>query len=428
MVHTTETEYVDFKYPFSNPSHAEFTNFVEVTKVGYLKYLEKLKLFRDSILTEFSLDTVNLLTENHNALVSGVVEKTVNLYAPILEKSNVGIFWSGSISRHSNRLSSDFDLNFVYPDSLKDQLLPVEEQINLALSRIFNKPRDYVHSPNSSHMLKNQRLEYETSNSLVFRMQWPNSDLLKEKESICEEYSISPGLESLMKRINAAKRSPDALASHLEEFVAPDKFVYWLGDHTTVFGDEVVQPIFDRLEKKEKSLSNISGFRDDFNNIIETYKQKLCCQKLDLTNLELDKIKDIKTIYKKIPLEMSFSVMELIRRKDVLHQSSNVAGSVKINDYIVNGVSADCGVDSKLSSKFVNQFYHTFWTIIRLEAMFEKKNIRFGVHSNNIVDNTFNELYKKICPDIGDSFCKYHNNELTALYNTLGEVLDAIKF
>jgi hypothetical protein len=95
--------------------------------------------------------------------------------------------------------------------------------------------------------------------------------------------------------------------------------------------------------------------------------------------------------------------------------------SIRVDDFSQNDdLKSLLGPD--LFDDFFGMIYEYFREVIRLEAIFEEKGLRFGMHSTESVDESFNSLYTKKCPDVTD-FILYHNNRLRQLYGLMIQVL-----
>jgi len=413
-----QRNYVEFHFDYSTPSYSDFNNLILGLKNKYNLRLAELKIMRDNLMQNFSLKKTAELMNQHKILINEIILQIIEPYKPLLKNWPIGIFWTGSFSRNSNRLSSDYDLGFTYPSHLKSEILPIEEQIYLAISEILGKPRDLIHSAIASHLKKNDENQSEQINRLFYKMCW-----IKDNGAM-KEYPISPGLEPLMNRIHDSDRSPEVFAEHLRTLITPKLCLYWTGDFEAVYGEHIVTSLFSEVDEKEIALSKINNFKKDFNSLIENQRTLLNELTSNLQESNLSKVKEIKIKYKKNPLEAIFSVLALIRRRQMWYGIN--PGPVKIDKYFLSE-NIKRILEEELFTKLFNKIYKTFWEIIRLEAIFEKRGIRFGVHSTQSIDNAFYDLYKLECPDIELDFQINHKSSLKELYEILEEVLSKIK-
>ncbi|MDO8517456.1 MAG: hypothetical protein Q7S33_05020 [Nanoarchaeota archaeon] len=403
-------EYYDFYFSYNTPSLEDFENIVRLLSKEYFLELEILKQKRDNLMSEFSIKEIIQLASQHKILINKILAKILELYKPLLENKPVGVFWNGSLARNNNRLSGDYDLNFVYSESLRSTILPIEEQICLLLSLVVNKPRDLVHATLVGYLPLLKSFP-EVFTEMIFRMHWPDGNI--------KEYKISSGLENSMFRKYWANKDPLELEEYLLNSIAPEKCYDWSSTYEIIYGNDVIQPILNKIAKKEKTIAKNKKYILGMNSLINKY-HALLISLIDLSLVDMNEIKNIKEYYKKQPFENIFLVLALIRRR-LLIEGINM-GSIKIDKYFTDNKIKQL-LGKELTDRFFNQIFHYIWSIIRLEAIFEKKNIRFGTHSKEEIDFSFNDLYMSECPDIKSDFHINHNLFLRQLYSVLDEVI-----
>jgi hypothetical protein len=359
----------------------------------YQTHLAELRLERDKLLPEYSLDGLLKLTHNHKNLINDVVGSLIKPHISVFGNRPIGIFWNGSFSRNSNRLSSDYDLNFVYPEILRPEIYPIEDQICSSLAKIVGKTRDYVHAAVICHI-----------------------NPQKDPGSL-------QGLARLMFKVQWGNREPEQLKQYLTNCITPDLCYYWSATYEVIYGHTILQPIFSAVEQYEMDHANTPEFIEGFGRLVSSQRTFLPDLISHLNQIDLNEVKNIKENYKHHPFAQTFAVLALIRRRLLMDKID--IGQIKIDEYIGNP-QIEKLLGPKLSEKFFHSMFHYIWSIVRLEAIFEKKTIRFGVHSIESIDPSFNSLYKKLCPEVTTDFHSYHRDQLTQLYSVLDEVLQKL--
>jgi hypothetical protein len=404
------TKQIQFFYPYNDPSFEDFQYRTQTLSRGYEADMSQTKLKRDNLLEKYDKHAVMDLIATHGSILDVLMSKIVQIYMPIIQDKPFGIYWSGSFARNSNRLLSDFDLNFSYPDNLRDQLLPVEEQICYMLTKVVGRPRDLAHSPLASNLDANSFQEEKLS----FRMNWPNN---------YEEYDISQGLENLMLKGHNASRAEDIFKRYLLGNISPSSCKGWTASYKIIYGNKILQPVFDDIYAEEKDRFRTPEFMDGFSTLIQDRKNII----RDLLNrqpdVDINKIRHIKEHYKKQPIDQIFATLDILRRK-VIMEGKDI-GNIKVDDYSRNK-DISCLIGPELSIEFFDRTYEYLWNIIRLEAIFEKQGLRFGMHSTQSIDDSFNRTYVTVCPDINDLHL-YHDNQLKQIYSTIDSVLNNLK-
>lgn len=364
--------------------------FIDKQKRKYLQELNTLRQQRDQLMTEFCLQALLELTHQQKKLVNKIVKEILAFYLPVFKNQSIGIFWNGGFARNSNRLSGDYDLNFVYPETLRSQIYPLEEEICSSLAQIVGKPQDYVHSALSCHV-----------------------KLLQEPGNL-------EGLEKLMFKVQWASREPEALKKYLLASISADKCCDWTATYEIVYGRDLLEGIFQKVVQKEFNRYGEKEYLNDFPELLKKRQTILHSLQDVLLSANLGEVKQIKEHFKKSAFDQIFAVLALIRRR-LMAEKINV-GSIKIDEYSQNNqIKQLLGED--LTTKLFYQIFYYIWVIVRLEAIFEKKDIRFGVHSIQTIDKSFNKLYQKWCPDVSVDFTIYHQTKIKQLYSVLEEVL-----
>lgn len=412
--------HLNFCYPYKIPIYEDFEKQVEVWKYDYQLKLEKLKQLRNDLMPSFSKGQVIKLAYEQKELVNGTLKEIIKTYDPLLESKPVEIFWNGSFARNSNRLSSDYDLNFLYPESLRSEILPVEEQICASLARVLNQPRDLVHPALCCHLplLIDSKLPDDIK-KMIFRMYWT-----EQKPESPQEYDISLGLENLMFNSHWATREPGALRKYLLDNTIHERCEDWTMTYEVIHGQGTVQDIFKSVVEKEKTLSQKDEFVSGLNKLLGHRCGFLADQRNRSYNFDQNKVQLIKENYKSNPLEQIFLVLSLIRRRLLLEGVD--LGPIKMDGYAANeDVKRLLG--EQMFERFSYQIFHYVWATMRLESIFEKKGIRFGSHSKETIDSSFGILYRTECPDVGDDFHAYHKNLIGQAYTVLEGLLNSIK-
>lgn len=405
-----EKECVEFSFLQGQFTYKEFLIFYDKLKTEYSGALKKLKTQRDELLLNFDREKVAELIRDHKKLVNSIVLKVIDLYKPFIGDAQLGIFWSGGFARNTNRFLGDYDLNFVYPESQRALLRPIEEQICLMLSLIFERERDLVHSVIRSHLTLE---DFSCGDrQLFFKMNWIDGS---------REYPISPGLEKLMLKISKSASSADVVKMYLINNLKSDSCPEWLFSYEFVYGINVLENLFSEVYFEESRKIKNHVFLRDFDKLINSQLKAIVKNLKKANTADYHEVSNIKEVYKKNPLDEMFAVLALIRRK-LLFVGKNVP-RINLEEYSQNPEIKKL-LGEKLFEKLFYNMYHYLWNVMRIEYLFEKRGIRFGMHSKEKIESSLEELYKK----------EYSNsqfsplNDLNSLYFTLEEVLAKIKF
>ena len=362
-------------------------------KNNYLTKLAQLQFKQKDILTNFSLNEYVQFSQEHKSLIDDLMDSIIEVYN-VPGDLPMGIFWNGAHARISNRLSSDFDLNFIYPEELRNDLYPIEDKICSTLAWVNNKPREYVHAALSCHL-----------------------NLLRKSDNL-------NGIDDLMFRVQWAKRDPDILKQYLLNNSRLDCIYPWVSTYHPVKGDNLVDSIFKEVMGTEMNLTKNPDFSSNYNHLINDQLKLLSKHMGFISQIDLKKVKNIKEAYKKRPFSYMFSSLALIRR-NLLKDKVDI-GSINIPKYMgdenINNL-----LGNELSSEYFDKIYNYIWQIARLESVFENKRVRFGSHSKQNIDQTFQKDYQDLFPLIGNDFERSHQTNLKDLNSVLIRVYNQLK-
>ena len=217
-----------------------------------------------------------------------------------LEKADF-IMFNGSFARHSNIFNSDLDLNIMYKDKYKKDLLPVELKINYLLSKILNfKGCDRVHSimvytpliyNYKPYLIDNKKINYNSVDIPYFCRE-------NYEKLLFETFNSSRDYIELLKYIECIKT--------IEEWESNFELIIDFGK-------------FKDFEDKIKNLKQKKILNINYKNVIEEID--FVINEIDnykyLDNYKEIDVKDLKAIIKAIPFKIIYKSLALINFKEI---------------------------------------------------------------------------------------------------------------
>lgn len=385
-------------YKFDNPSYNNIIKFYKKLINEYHAKVQKINAnLYDISKKESTYNNIKnynkILTERKQLLFS-LIRKNVDFFE-IMKKIPMTVYLNGSYARNSSRVNSDIDLNFVYPNKYIKKLLPIEDICTFVIGNVFDIDyRDRVH-PMGYLQLKNK---YKLNQSKYFITHFKNNDMLINEcrdncYDIMYEYYNMP---RSYKDVCFYLKSSDNLSS-INEFVYNNEIVY----------SNTKDSINDMINNKDLKLISNKNFLYYSHLIIEKIIDEIEYQ-IKILNIEIDKIKDFKKIYKTTPNTLLYKFFSIMRR--LYLYKANIIIDIKIdrcfeNDYFNNIL----GKNFKTLEK---AYYQYLFNLIRIEKTFNDESIFFSSHTDENIDK-INEKYvikygKNINEDIKENLRKYY--------------------
>ena len=115
---------------------------IKISKITK-KYRKKYKALKYNI--KMYDDNFIKYNDKVKRLITSCLKELIIVF-PELKANSLCIFLHGSLSRNTNYPLSDIDITFLYDNSLRNILIPIEESIVIALMKCFNiKKRSKLH-------------------------------------------------------------------------------------------------------------------------------------------------------------------------------------------------------------------------------------------------------------------------------------------
>ena len=136
----------NFDYLFNTPNIEDIETFINQLTNKYIFELKKIELLNSKILLSYDKDKYIELIKKHKNIVLSLIKEVINFFPQLSNVPHI-VFIHGSFAKTLNRINSDIDLNILYPNNFKSEILPIEEIISLILQKVVGySGRDKIHT------------------------------------------------------------------------------------------------------------------------------------------------------------------------------------------------------------------------------------------------------------------------------------------
>ena len=395
-------DYIPFNkqlFEFDNPSYNSIIKFYKELMNEYHTKVQQINTNLYDISNKKSLynniKKYNKTLLERKTLLFSLIRKNIDFF-DILKKIPMTVYLNGSYARNSSRVNSDIDLNFMYPNKYIKKLLPVEDICSFIVGNVFDIDyRDRVH-PMGYLQLKNK---YKINKSKYFIVLFKNNDMIiSECRDNCydimyEYYNMPRSYRDICSYLMASDN-----LSAINEFVYNNEIVY----------SNTKDSINNMINKKDLKLINNKNFLYYSHLIIEKLIEEIEYQ-VRILNVDIDKIKDFKKIYKTIPSTLLYKFFSMMKRLYLYKVNSVI--DIKIDQCFANDyLNKILGKNFKLLEE---SYYQYLFDLIHVEKIFTEESISLSSHTDETIDK-INEKYilkygKNINEDIKESLKKYYS-------------------
>lgn len=302
---------------------------------------------------------------NYRKLIKELILDVINEFEE-LKKIECCVLINGSLSRGTNTLYSDIDINYFYDNKNFEQMISLEEKVNYILQTIMRyRGKDRIHSmvvylP----LIDNNKYKFIDDNNYPIYFE---DGIIYNK---CRENA-----EQLMYEMYNSTREIDDLIKYLNEN-DNDKYINeWTNCFELIYDNN----LYKRFIEQRIINKNVDNMKNNINDILRS---------LNDDNNYIDEeeniisIKDLKYFYKMLTTNNAYKILALYFRTD------NKFKTINIREFEENNIG--------LPQDFYDSFYKYLNLIQKLQYLLDKENMDLSCHSTQTIQKTIlNNDYKK---------------------------------
>lgn len=349
-------------YNYSLPNIENIINKVNKIKKNYNEQFQEVNIIYQRLLYNFNLEMYYKFNTLHRQLILEYTKRIIDIF-PQLKNIEISIFFHGSFAKGTNRMYSDIDLNFIYPEKYKQDLFAVEELISLIICEVFKiGSRDRIH------------------NMMIYDEKNLNNKLFKNycivfKEKGVIKYSVRDTKMHLINKIYKSKRDIKDFSSYIETGFDSNFINEWCYSFLAIEEYD-----YYGIEKKIFEIKNQKNKNEEFyiRNIINE-KEKILTEAIKYDNDFF--IRSLNCILKKYYGEMVQKFLIIFSEMRVKSKKINF---IELWAYLYD------------EKKLLISVCKYFWLLMKIEEVCHLYKIDFSYKSNeNISHNQFCEYYLK---------------------------------
>ena len=124
----------------------DIETFINQLTNNYIFEFKNLELLNNKILLKYDKDKHIELIKKHKNIILSLIKEVINFFPQLSNVPHI-VFIHGSFAKSLNRMNSDIDLNILYPNNFKKEILPIEEIVSIILQKVVGySGRDRVHT------------------------------------------------------------------------------------------------------------------------------------------------------------------------------------------------------------------------------------------------------------------------------------------
>lgn len=300
---------------------------------------------------------------------------------PQFRKYPVMVYLFGSYGRNSNRLYSDIDLNFYYPDKYFKEMLPIEEFFCICLYRLFELDgRDKVHSMGCLPLVRDIKYKITPKFSLVFR----------DGHAINYEHKhFSLGV---MNEIFNMSRELDSIVAYLNSNDNSAKIVEWNASIDLIYNNS--EFLFDNILNASDCISKQPKFKQRLKKVTEAMLQEFTPKRLlEMSCTDDVTIADFKKTYKTTPFNDIHSILAVLRL--VLLSENYNLGYLQIDKYLKDRMIRHILGEQNVE-RLVDSYYQYYIFMTKIEYIFRANNVALSSQIMNKVNQHFYSQYEEL--------------------------------
>ena len=366
-------------------------------------------MLNSKVLLSYDKDKYIELIKKHKNNVLSLIKEVINFFPQLSNVPHI-VFIHGSFAKTLNRINSDIDLNILYPNNFKSEILPIEEIISIILQKVVGySGRDKIHT---MMLYTYNDLNYSLVESTEeCTISFPNKQIYK--------YYCRPNYDEIMYKIKNSSRDYNDFLNYIRNNITTGKCEEWCYSYEQLITNCEDYNIYDALNSIDED--NIDRtYYINYNKLIGKLNKKMDEYSFDINNV--DTISDVNHNLKVKNLGFIYKTLSLIRRY------------LFINEISVNGLDFFEIFDKQefiklFSSKELEivktNIFRYLWQLSRLESLFISRNINFSSRNYDSFETEFVcQLYNNLYNE--DLIC-VQNESTDNLHKSLKKVLTRIE-
>lgn len=403
-------EKCNFNYLYNEPNLNDIENFIIQLIKKYNIHFKNLQILNEKILLSYNKDEYITLIKTHKKIIIRIIKEVIGFFPQLSHIPHI-VFIHGSFAKTLNRLNSDIDLNILYPNKFKNEVLPLEEIISIILQKVIGySGRDKIH------------------NMMIYTLDNINKDKIESTQD-CHitfpdgqiyQYKCRPNYDEVMYKIKHSTRDYKDFTDYISNNINLGKCEEWCYSYETISTNCEDYDLYKMLKDNDEfNIQNID--KSIFNNLIMSFKNKINEYPLEIEHNAT--ISNINYNWKVRNLGFIYKTLAIIRRY------------LFINGTIVNGLNFfeifGNPVFTKLFSieelkQIENIIFKYIWQLSRIEKVFSTNQINFSSRNYNkieyrdiceIYDNLYNEDFKTVQNEVTNELYKSLNKALTRIHS-----------
>lgn len=399
----------NFDYLFDTPNIENIETFINKLTNNYIFELKNFELLNSKILLSYDKDKYIELIKKHKNIILSLIKEVISFFPQLSNVPHV-VFIHGSFAKNLNRMNSDIDLNILYPNNFKREILPIEEMISIILHKVVGySGRDKIHTMMLyTYNELNDNLVESTEECTI---SFPNKQIYK--------YYCRPNYDEIMYKIKNSSRDYNDFLNYITNNITTDKCNEWCYSYEQLITNCEGYNINAALNSIDEDNVDKTNYIN-YNKLIEELKKKMDGYSFDINKAYT--ISDINNNLKTKNLGFVYKTLSLIRRY------------LFINEIPVNGLNFFEIFDKQEFAKLFSQeelenvktnIFRYLWQLSRLENLFISSNINFSSRNydsfdSKLVYQLYNNLYTEDLIDV-------QNESTDNLHKSLKKVLTRIK-
>lgn len=399
----------NFNYLHNEPNLNDIENFIIQLINKYNVHLKKLHLLNEENLLSYNKNEYIKLIKAHKDIIIEIINDVIGFFPQLSQIPNI-VFIHGSFAKTLNRINSDIDLNILYPNQFKNEILPIEEIISVILQKVVGySGRDKIHTMMiyTYNNISKDNLESTQDCHITF----PDKQIYK--------YKCRPNYDEVMYKIKYSSRDYKDFSNYISNNINSSKCEEWCYSYETISTNCEEYDLY-------KMLNDIDKFNiqptdnDNYQNLIMNFKNKINKYNFDIKHETT--ISDINHNWKVSNLGFIYKTLSIMRR--YLFMSGTLVNGLDFFEVFSNQELTKL-FSNKEVMEIENNIFKYIWQLSRVEHVFSTNQINFSSRNfdkfeYSMICKTYNDLYNE---DL-----EYIQNKATnELHKSLNKVLTRIQ-
>lgn len=338
----------------------------------YQPAISKLKQLELNNLDKFNYDIELTIIDEYNKLIKKILKSLLQEFK-IFKLFNVSIFVTGSIARITNRLNSDIDIHFIYPNIYKPIVWKYEEIYFYIVSKVIGLKRNNLHSVITTKLSK-KKLDYfdNLNDNQKLTVRLINEDYYQyeffptTKKRFFLQYDNSKTYKAFNKYI---KNEIQGLNRE------------WAHNFYPINNNKQFNQNYHQLLKYENKILNN-----------EKLKQLISIQK-DKINSKIKIENDISTIKKQYQQQAFYNIYNTL---NIIRMYNNINYQEKVTYFNINDIfKTQIYKQIDTNNKIEYNIYKYLWIVKKISVYCERHSIPYSIHKSQYVNIPFLKEVRK---------------------------------